>query len=181
MTAETLEDLDALVEEVERRGFRARYLEALADDPTEYRYLPALTKDGVPEHELPELLEKVRKVAHVRKWIDVLGVDAALEPVTGNHVAYTQPAAPHEDSRTLSVEEILATARIGIPASELPKNPYTPMDDEDRFDVMCEQVAKAHGVSLARLRRIAIQEDIDSVENLREALGEVAESMKSGS
>jgi hypothetical protein len=175
MSIDTLEDLEQLLEEVDKRGFRARFLDPNAPDPTEYQYLPAESKDGVKEHELPELLAKVRKVATVRKWVDILGVGPDLEPVTGNSVAYTAPSALAGQP---SVEEILASARIGIDPSELPKTPFTPFDEEDQFDRLCEKVAKAYGVSLSRLRREALSEDISGVENLQQALAQVAESIK---
>lgn len=172
-----LEDLDALVAEVERRGFRARFLDPMAPDPIEYQYLPALERDGVREPETQELLAKVRKVALVRKWTDIVIVDPALEPVTGNHVAHVPGTVINNDH--LSVEEILATARIGIPASELPKSVYSPLEEDDPFDRTVEQVALEQNVSLARLRRLAISEDVDGVENLHQALTEVALGMKS--
>lgn len=182
MTIETLDDLDDLLAEVEKKGFRARFLDPFADDPTVYHYLPAPDKDGVREHETVTLLEKINKVAKVRKWTDVCIVDQALEPLTGNHVAHS-PVTPgtQVNNGHLSVDDILLTARTGIPASELPRAPYAPPDEHDPFDELCEQVAQETGVSLVRLRRIAIQEDLDAVENMREALLEVAEGMRANS
>ena len=172
-----IEDLEQMLEEVEKRGFRARFLDPNAPDPTEYQYLPAETKDGVKEHELPELLTKVRKVATVRKWVDIVGVGPDLEPVTGNSVAYTAPQAPMSAGQP-SVEEILATARIGIDPADLPKSVYAPFEEEDLFDKTCEKVAKAYGVSLSMLRREALSEDISGVENLQQALAEVAQTIR---
>ena len=177
----TLEDLDAMAEEVDKRGFRARFLDPMADDAHEYRYLPSLDKDGVPEDGTTDLLAKVSKVATVRKWTDVCIVGPGLEPLTGNHVAHVAPARNGTiDNSHLTPEQILATARTNIPASERGRSVFDVFDQEDPFDATCEKVAQREKVSLARLRRLAISEGCDELENLEQALTDMARVIRGG-
>lgn len=188
---QTLDDLDDLVQEVERKGFRIRFLDPHSDDPLEYKYLPSPNCDGVKEIEVNDLVRKAEKVAIIRKWTDITVVGPDLEPVskatslpntlksTSIHVG--SGAIPSQiNNDDLTVDEILAQARIGVPKSELPKSQFAPFDEDDPFDRMSELVAKEHQVPLTKLRRIAIAEDIDGVENLRDALVQIAESIKAG-
>lgn len=174
MSELSLEALNQLVSEVEKKGFRARFIDPLDSDPLSFKYLPGLGLDGVPSGEVPELLRKLSIVAPVRKWTDIQIVGPDLEPIK----PVVNPSVALVDNVPLndnpSVEDILASARK-VPF--VPGMPRWQGEEEDRFEKALRRASVAHGLPLERLRRAAYAAEIEDVVNIDEALAEVCESL----
>lgn len=168
---ESIEDLDKELEQVEKRGYRVRYLDPLSHgdntDPTEYLYLPVLERDGVTQDKVPGLVEKMNKVALVRKWVDITVVGPDLEPVdSANSINGGNSALAHntirgriglEDYSHLSPDELIATQLTHGVRKTVGK-----ADERSPYERLPEH-----------LKKLLAGADLEDVENVDEAIEQV--------
>lgn len=163
---ETEEELDRELAELEKRGYRVRYLDPHADDPLDDHYLPVLERPGVSVDKAPELMGKMKKIAAIRHWADLVIVGPDLEPVgsVGSQLGGNSQLAPSvvrarvEDHSHLTPEELIETELVHGPL----KQPVRHYDEKAPWDKLPP-----------RLKQLLAQADLVGVENVQEAIASV--------